>query len=123
MASTDLTGTGHNESVTVTGNKTLAGTDGGVIQNVTATATITLPAVTTALVGTHQLIRVGKEGITVTVNANASDSVAGNGFTAADGKGLVFTNQPAGSWVELVAGDATIGWHIGRILGTATRVA
>lgn len=123
MASIDLAGFGHNEFEAVTGNKTLDGGDSGVVQNVTATCAVTLPAVTTALVGTTQIIRVGKEGITVTVTANASDSVTGNGFTAADGKGLVFTNQPAGSYVALTAGDATIGWSVSRIVGTATRVA
>lgn len=119
MASIDLTGFGHNEFEAVTGAKTLDEGDGGIVQNVTATATVTLPA---TVAGTTYPIRVGKEGITVTVSPNASDKIMGNGFTSADDKDLIFTNQPAGSYVILV-GDGTNGWQVSRILGTATRQA
>lgn len=119
MASVDLVGFGFNESEAVTGAKTLDEGDNGVVQNVTATATVTLPA---TVVGTSYTIRVGATGITVTVAPNASDKIMGNGFTSADNKALIFTNQPAGSFVTLQA-DGVNGWMVSRINGTATRAA
>jgi hypothetical protein len=119
MASVNLAGFGHREAETVTGAKTLDEGDSGVLQNVTATATVTLPA---TVVGTSYAIRVGKEGITVTVAPNASDKIMGNGFTSADNKALIFTTQPAGSYVELSA-DGVNGWFVRAISGTATRAA
>ena len=110
---------GYNESATVTGNKTLAEGDSGVVQNVTATATITLPA---TVVGTTYLIRVGADNITLSVSPNAADKIMGNGFTSADNKDLIFTSQPQGSFVQLV-GDGVNGWFVQRIGGTATREA
>lgn len=117
MAAIEFGYGGMNEFVAVTGAKTLALTDCGIVQNVTASATITLLA---TVVGAVFNIRVGKEGITVNVSPNASDKIAGNGFTATDDKDLIFTNQPAGSMVQLV-GDGANGWMVSRILGTATR--
>lgn len=116
MPSIETGASGHNEFVAVTGNKTLALTDEGICQNVTASATITLPA---AAAGQTAKVRIGKEGITVSVLPAGADTMTGNGFTAAAAKGAVFTNQPAGSILELVSGAAT--WHISRLLGTATR--
>ena len=117
--SVNLSGFGYNESAAVTGAKTLAITDQGVVQNVTATATITLPA---TVVGYSFIIRVGAEDLTVTVSPNANDLIAGNGFTAADNKDLIFTSQPVGSYVQLV-GNGTTGWNVTAIRGTATREA
>lgn len=119
MAEINLDSFGYNQSEDVTGAKTLDDGDCGVVQNVTATATITLPA---TVVGYSYPIRVGAEGITVTVSPNSSDKIAGNGFTAADNKDLVFTSQPVGSFVQLV-GDGANGWMVQRIHGTATREA
>jgi len=119
MASVNLDGFGHGEFEAVTGNKTLDEGDGGIVQNVTATCTITLPA---TVASTTYPIRVGAEGITVTVSPAAADKIMGNGFTSADNKDLIFTNQPAGSFVVLVA-DGTNGWQVAKILGTATREA
>lgn len=119
MASVNLSGFGHNEFEAVTGNKTLDEGDGGIVQNVTATCTVTLPS---TVAGTTYPIRVGAQGITVTVAPAAADKIMGNGFTSADNKALVFTTQPAGSYVVLV-GDGTNGWQVSRILGTATRAA
>lgn len=119
MAGINVNAFGYNEFETVTGAKTLDEGDGGVAQNVTATATVTLPA---TVASTNYIIRVGKEGITVTVAPNASDKIMGNGFTSADNKALIFTNQPAGSYVHLI-GDGTNGWQVSRINGTATRAA
>lgn len=108
---------GHLEAEEVTSAKTLDEGDSGIVQDVTATATVTLPA--TAL-GLTYPIRVGAEEITVTVSPNASDKIMGNGFTSADNKDLVFTSQPASSFVTLF-GDGADGWTVQRIFGTATR--
>lgn len=119
MASIEFLGH-HNEMVEVTGNVTLDGNDIGVVQNVTASATITLPAVAAI----HDfLIRVGKPGITVTISPNSSDKIAGytaaNSGVGADDKDLIFTNQPAGSGVHLRGGSAD-GVCIARLLGEPT---
>lgn len=110
---------GYNQVETVGATKTLDEGDGGVVQNCPVATTITLPA---TVVGTVYPIRVGAEGITVNVSPNASDKIMGNGFTSADNKDLIFTNQPAGSYVILHA-DGANGWMVGRIHGTATREA
>lgn len=110
---------GHLEFESVTGAKTLDEGDSGIVQNVTATATVTLPA---TVDGATYLIRVGKPGITVTVAPAAADKIMGNGFTSADNKALIFTNQPAGSFVTLLA-DGANGYYVQRISGTATRQA
>ena len=116
MATLDLTGFGHNEYEAVTGNKTLDLGDSGVVQDVTATCTVTLPA---TVVGSVYLIRVGKTGITVTIAPAAADKIAGNGYTPVDNKAIYFTNQPAGSYVELTA-DGVNGYMVSRIVGTTT---
>lgn len=117
--SVDLLGFGHQESEAVTGNKTLDEGDGGIVQNVTATCTVTLPS---TVASTTYVVRVGATGKTVTVSPAAADKIMGNGFTSADNKDLIFTNQPAGSFVTLV-GDGTNGWQVAAISGTATREA
>lgn len=120
MADTvNLVGAGHNNYEEVSGTKTLDEGDSGIAQNVIATATITLPA---TVAGAEYPIRVGKAGITVSVSPAAADKIMGNGFTSADNKDLVFTNQPAGSYVVLGA-DGVNGYYVKRILGTATREA
>lgn len=124
MATVNLEGFGHREVETVTGAKTLDGGDSGVVQNVTATATVTLPAAAAATAGVTYPIRVGKAGITVTISPNSADKIVGNGFTAADDKDMVFTNQPVGSFVQLKAvAEATTdsAYVVEAILGTATR--
>lgn len=119
MAEINVNSFGYNEVATVTGAKTLADTDSGVVQNVTATATVTLPA---TVVGYSYLIRVGKEGITLTIAPASVDKIAGNGFTATDNKAMIFTTQPAGSYTQLI-GDGVNGWFVQRINGVATRQA
>lgn len=110
---------GGNQQAVVSTTKTLAEGDCGVVQNVTATTTITLPATT---VGFVFLIRVGAEGLTVAVSPNASDKLMGNGFTSADNKDAIATNQPAGSYIMLV-GDGVNGYMFQRVHGTWTREA
>lgn len=119
MAEINFADWGYNQVTAVTGAVTLAEGDSGVVQNVTATATLTLPA---TVVGYSYPIRVGANGITVTVAPNASDKIMGNGFTSADNKALIFTSQPIGSFVQLVA-DGANGWMVQRIHGVATRAA
>jgi len=118
--SVDLTGFGHQESADISAaTDTMAIGDQGIVQNVTVTSTITLPA---TVVGYVFTFRVGAPGITVNIDPAAADLIAGNGFTAADNKDLIFTNQPAGSYVTLV-GNGTTGWNVAAIKGTATREA
>lgn len=121
MASTDMRGFGHLNSVDISTATTLSQTaHSGVLVNVTATCTLTLPAVVLAM---RFPIRVGKAGITVTISPNASDLIAGAGAASsgvgADNKDVIFTNQPAGSYIVLEAQDAT-GWTIAESLGTFT---
>jgi hypothetical protein len=119
MAQINLAGFGYNEYEAVAANKTLDEGDAGVVQNVTATCTVTLPA---TVAGTAYIIRVGAPGITVTVAPAAADKIMGNGFTSADNKALIFTTQPAGSYVALHA-DGANGYFVARVNGTATRAA
>lgn len=119
MAVIELVGNGFNEVETVAAPKTFDEGDSGVVQNVTATTTVTLPA---TVVGTKYIVRVGAEGITVTVAPNASDKLMGNGFTSADNKAAIFTSQPVGSYIELHA-DGVNGYFFGRVSGTVTRAA
>lgn len=117
MAEVNLGNFGYFQSEDVTGAKTFDEGDGGVVQNFTATATGTLPA---TVVGTVYVARVGANGITVSLSPNASDKIMGNGFTSADNKDLIFTSQPIGSYVILVA-DGANGWQVFAVHGTATR--
>lgn len=126
MATTNLEGFGHINSEEVTAAKTLDAADSGVVQNVTASAVITLPAVAAGVSGVSELIRVGKAGITVEIAPNSADKIVGAGLTAADDKSIYFTNEPAGSYVQLVAAnEATTdsAWVIQRIKGDITREA
>lgn len=117
--SVDLSGFGHRESVNVATNKTLAAADSGVVQNTTASITYTLPS---TAVGDVYVVRVGAPGLTVTISPASADNIRGGGLTAVDNKDLIFTNQPAGSFVKLVA-DGAAGYTIAEISGTATKEA
>lgn len=125
MADTvNLTGFGHNDVEEVTGAKTLDAGDSGVVQNVTASAVITLPASAAATAGVTEIIRVGKAGITVEIAPNSADKIVGGGLTAADDKSVYFTNVPAGSYLVLTSNAAATtdsAWVITRKLGTISR--
>lgn len=108
--------TSRRNAVDVTGNKTLAATDCGIVQNVTATATISLPAVAAGL---EFVVRVGADSITVNITPNGTDQLAGNGFTAANSKGAVSTNGRIGDEITVGAGTAT--WYATQIQGVWTR--
>lgn len=114
----------NREAEDVTDAKTLDDGDSGVLQNVTASATITLPA---TAVGRTFTIMNGGEGetseVTVTISPNASDKIIGGGFTAADNKDIVNTTGRGGvDFVKLV-GDGVDGWLVADISGTWTREA
>lgn len=119
MASVNVDGFGYLESVAVAAaTKTLTSlTDSGMVQDVSVSSTITLPA---TVVGNTFLVRVAKSGITVTVAPAAADNIAGLTSAATDNKAIIFTNQPVGSFVQLF-GDGVNGYFIQRISGVATR--
>lgn len=104
---------------TVTGAKTLDATDSGVVQNVTATAVITLPS---TAVGIFYTIRNGGKydgEVQVTISPAALDNIAGGNYTAVDDKDIVntlATSRP-GDEVTLF-GNGTTGWHIVNQVGT-----
>jgi hypothetical protein len=121
---------GDRPSVNVTGNKTLAATDAGTVQVVTADAVVvTLPAVAAGNVGLSFTIKVGGNNgdNTVTVTPNAADGVNGLGFTSVVAKGpqnLKATGH-AGDEITLTSSGVTgvNAWYIGRATGTWTRLA
>jgi hypothetical protein len=110
-------------SVAVAGNKTLAITDQGVEQVVTANSVITLPS---TVVGYSFTVVVGETSTgkapTVSVSPAALDLIAGNGFTAADDKDAICSSLRAGDRISLV-GNGTTGWNITSVTGTWTREA
>ena len=116
MLSTNLGRT----SVAVTGAKTLAITDQGIDQVVTASATITLPATVVGYV--YTIVNGGDDDVTITINPNAADLIAGNSFTAADDKDVINTLGRAGDSITLI-GNGTTGWNIVTSTGTWTREA
>jgi hypothetical protein len=107
----------------VSGAKTLAAIDSGVIQRVTATATITLPATVVGMCFTIE--NAGPDGtVTVTVAPNASDQIAGNGITAADNKAWINTLGNQGDRIMIIGdGTAGVGWNAMQVMGTWTRAA
>lgn len=126
MATINLEGFGHLEAETVSSAKTLDGGDSGVVQNVTASAVVTLPASAAGNAGDTYMIRVGAESITLEIAPNVADKIAGGGLTEADDKSIYFTSQPAGSYIVLESNaQATTdsAWVITKVLGTITREA
>lgn len=121
MSEVNLEGFGYLSSATVSASsKTLALSDAGVVQDVTVTSTITLPATSAKA---NFIVRVGADGITLNISPDASDKIAGYGATnsgaGTDNKDLIFTSQPVGSYVQL-QGDGTDGYTVTRLHGTAT---
>lgn len=124
--------------VDVTGNKTLAAADSGIVQNVvTDGITITLPA---TAAGASFIIRNGgdnpagtpagavADGSTiVTVAPNASDGITGNGFTAAVNKAAINTKATSRVGDEIfLRGTGTTGvtaWVVEGVKGTWVRQA
>jgi hypothetical protein len=112
------------QSEAVTGNKTLDEGDNGVVQVVTADATITLPS---TVDGYSYTIMNGGSGstdgsIAINVSPAALDKIMGNGFTSADNKDAINTNGNYGDYIKLV-GEGTNGWVVAEVVGTWTREA
>jgi hypothetical protein len=122
--SINLIGSGHLESADKSGTYTVTAADSGKVLNATLTTVFTLPAIAAGTSNVRVIVRVGKEGTVVTISPNSADKIVGAGLTAADDKDIIFTNQPAGSYVELLGtNEATTdsAWTIQRYLGTLTR--
>lgn len=112
------------QSEAVKGNKTLDEGDNGVVQVVTADATITLPS---TVAGYSYTIVNGGQGstdgtIAINVSPAALDKIMGNGFTSADNKDAINTNGNYGDSITLV-GDGANGWVVREVVGTWTREA
>lgn len=94
--------------------------DSGKVLNFThATPVVTLHAVAAGQVLT---LRVGANPQVLTISPNASDGIHGVDNTGTDNKDIIFTNQPIGSYVTLVGGDAN-GWNISSVSGAFTAEA
>lgn len=122
-------------SVNVTGNKTLTAADSGIVQNVVADATITLPS--TAL-GLQFVIRNGGDNpantpagavsdgtVNIAVSPAAADGITGNGFTATVNKDAINTKATSkvGDMIALLGtGTAGVtGWNIAELRGVWNR--
>lgn len=124
MASSLITG---RTDATVSTNKTLAAADSGIVQNVTVSSTVTLPAATTGP-GMSVAVRNGGAGatdgaVTVNITPNGTDQIVGNGFTAANGKGAVNTTGNGGNDYIALTSDGTSKWYIQASSGTWARQA
>lgn len=91
--------------------------DSGKVLNFThATPTVTLHAVAD---GETLTLRVGANPQVLTISPNANDGIKGCDNTGTDNKDIVFTNQPIGSYVTLVGGNAD-AWVISAVSGAFT---
>lgn len=109
------------KAVAVTGNKTLAAADCGIVQVVDKDAlTVTLPATAAGL--WYRIENgVADGGALVSVAPQAADLIAGNGFTALANKAAQNTKATAkkGDYITLVAGAG--GWVITEAVGIWAR--
>lgn len=91
--------------------------DSGKVLNFThATPTVTLHAVAA---GETLTFRVGANPQTLTISPAAADGIKGCDATGTDNKDIIFTNQPVGSFVTLVGGNAD-AWVISAVSGAFT---
>ena len=91
--------------------------DSGKVLNFThATPVVTLHATD---VGTSITFRVGANPQVLTISPNANDRISGCDVTTSENKDMIFTNQPIGSYVTLLA-DGSDGWLIQAISGAVT---
>jgi hypothetical protein len=118
------------EAEDVTGNKTLDAGDGGVLQNVTADAVLSLPTIAAANLGCVYTIINGGEGetdgeIDITIRPVAADKISGYGLTSAVDKDIVNTGGKSGvDFIQLVSNGVTGGtWQVVAGRGTWTREA
>lgn len=91
--------------------------DSGKVLNFThAAPTVTLHAVAA---GESFTIRVGANPQTLIIDPAAGDKIQGLDLAGADGAYVKFVNQPIGSYVTLVGGNAD-GWIVSAASGTLT---
>lgn len=91
--------------------------DSGKVLNFThATPTVTLHAVAA---GETLTLRVGANPQTLTISPAALDAIKGCDAAGVDNKDIVFTNQPIGSFVTLIGGNAD-AWVISAVSGAFT---
>lgn len=91
--------------------------DSGKVLNFThATPTVTLHAVAA---GETLTLRVGANPQTLTISPQAADGIKGCDAAGTDNKDIIFTNQPIGSYVTLVGGNAD-AWVISEVSGAFT---
>ena len=120
--------------VLVSTNKTLVDADNGVVQKVNADGlTLTLPACAIGRTCVVEAAGVpptsGPVGaganysMAVTVHPAGTDTMTGNGFTVAAGKGAVLTKatMKVGDRIELISSSAS--WYVRRTIGTWAREA
>lgn len=91
--------------------------DSGKVLNFThAAPTVTLHAVAA---GETLTLRVGANPQTLTISPAAADGIKGCDAAGVDNKDIIFTNQPIGSYVRLVGGNAD-AWIISAVSGAFT---
>jgi hypothetical protein len=91
--------------------------DSGKVLNFThATPVVTLHATD---VGTSITFRVGANPQVLTISPDANDRISGLDLATNENKDLIFTNQPIGSYVTLLA-DGSDGWLIQAASGAVT---
>lgn len=112
----------------LTASATLTPADAGVILvTLTTTAVVTLPSAARAGKGaTYTIVSVAAtaSGVGTTVDIPTGDTMVGNGFTAASGKGAVNTQATsrAGDAITVVS-DGVSAWYITNLSGTWAREA
>ncbi|MCK9461419.1 MAG: hypothetical protein M0R80_17450 [Proteobacteria bacterium] len=114
----NLSGFGYQTVETITAaTLTTDINDNGKVLNFThATPVVTLHATD---VGTVLTFRVGANPQVLTISPDANDRISGVDLATSENKDLIFTNQPIGSYVTLVA-DGSDGWLISAVSGAVT---
>lgn len=120
-AGVDLSGFGYQTKETITASTlTTDLNDSGKVLNFThAAPVVTLHAVAA---GETLTFRVGANPQTLTISPASADGIKGCDATGTDNKDIVFTDQPVGSYVTLVGGNAT-AWVISAVSGVFTEEA
>jgi hypothetical protein len=116
------------KAVEVTADKTLTAADSGIVQYVTANATITLPATANQLTFAIQVGTTSTGKLpTVTVAPVAADGVTGNGFTATVNKAISLDATAGRPGDLLILGGSgttgVTGWVVESVAGKWNRAA
>lgn len=122
---TNYEGFGYNESTDRAASFTLAVTDGGVVQNITATTgtvVVTLPTSAAGTSGVNFIVK-NQGGATVQITPVAADGFSGNGFTATVNK--YAQSITAGDTISIRGNGATgvTAWNVAEVSGTWSRQA